>query len=117
MKSEIQLKRIQLALKILSPDKSDTIVQDVLNYAMDNGTEWTDEVNENIGDLYGRGIWLRPLSQRNTLDLSDKWIRRDHTKQWNRLETQVMKTTGLYRELNPQGVMIDTASYITTNYR
>ena len=62
MKAEIKLRRIKLGLKLLTPGKQNTIAQDVLTYALTHGTEWTDEVNEDIGDLYGPGYWLQSLT-------------------------------------------------------
>ena len=38
MKSEIKLKRIKMANKILAENKVGTIASDVLNYALDIGT-------------------------------------------------------------------------------
>ena len=57
LKSEIQLRRMKLALKCLTDTRNGSIVQTVLHEAMRTGTQWTDEVNENISDaIHGR--WL-----------------------------------------------------------
>ena len=41
----------------------------------------------------------------------------DRRRQWKRIEKRVIKTTGLYKELNPQGVMEGPAHYLTVNTR
>ena len=87
MKSEIKLKRIMLGNKILSPSKTGSIAQDVLEHALATGTAWTDEVNEDIGDIYGNGKWLKTLSKSEQLHLQQDWKRHDRRKQWKRLAT------------------------------
>ena len=62
MKSEIKLKRAKLALKLLSKGKEGSISAQVIKEALDTGTPWTDEVNEDLGDIYGNGKWLRTIT-------------------------------------------------------
>ena len=100
MKAEIKLRIIKLGLKLLTPGKKNTIAHDVLTYALMNGTEWTNEVNEDIGDLYGTGFWLKSLADSKRLHVEQDWQRYDKRRQWERLENKVKKTTGLYKELN-----------------
>ena len=115
MKAEIKLGRIKLGLKLLSPAKDHTIAQDVLQHALTHGTEWTDEVNEDIGDLYGPGKWLRNIEGSQRLHVEQNWLNRDRENQWDRLQNKVMKTTQLYRDLNPRGKPETTAPYIVHN--
>ena len=117
MKSEIKLRRIKIGLKLLTPAKKNTIAQDVLLHALTHGTEWTDEVNEDIGDMYGSGHWLKSLAESKYLHAEQDWWARDRLNQWERLEKKVLKTTGLYKELNPSGEMQGPAPYITHNPR
>ena len=69
----IQLKRAQIAFKILG-DKRDTIARTVLDAAIDNGTPWTDEVNENISDTLGPGKWLRTATWDEITRYNVKWM-------------------------------------------
>ena len=117
MKSEIKLKRIKMANKILAENKVGTIASDVLNHALNTGTPWTDEVNEDIGDVHGNGKWLRTITKADQLYLTQNWERFDHRKQWRRLEQRVTATTGLYKELNQHDQPLETASYIIMNPR
>ena len=41
----------------------------------------------------------------------------DRRRQWKRIEKRVTKTTGLYKELNPEGEMEGPARYLTVNTR
>ena len=70
VKSELKMKRMQLGIKLLQPKKLGTIAQDTLNHALDIGTPWTDEVNEDISDLYGNGKWLRKYPKVKQLHLA-----------------------------------------------
>ena len=117
MKSEIKFRRIKIGLKLLTPAKKNTIAQDVLLHALTHGTEWTDEVNEDIGDMYGSGHWLKSLAESKYLHAEQDWWARDRLNQWERLEKKITKTTGLYKELNPSGEMQGPAPYITHNPR
>jgi len=86
-------------------------------HALEEGTTWTDEVNEDIGDLYGRGMWLKTLAHSKHLHVEEDWKLFAQQRQWKRLENKVTQTTGLYKELNPGGLMNGTASYIRYNPR
>ena len=44
------------------------------------GTTWTDEVNEDIGDIYGQGMWLRTLAQTKYLHVEEDWKRYDNIR-------------------------------------
>ena len=79
------------------------------------GTTWTDEVNEDIGDIYGQGMWLRTLARTKYLHVEADWKRYDNIRQHKRIETRITKTTGLYKELNPNGAMQGPAPYIVNN--
>ena len=80
IKFEIKVKRIQIALKLLSTNKKGTLPSDVINEALEIGTPWTDEVNEDIGDLYGNGKWLRTITNSEQLFLQQNWKKFDHRK-------------------------------------
>ena len=50
MRSELQMRKVKIALKALDSSQQGKIFPQVLREAMQTGTPWTDEVNELIGD-------------------------------------------------------------------
>ena len=106
-----------MASKILSPNKTGTIANEVLTHALEIGTPWTDEVSDDIGEFHGQGKWLKTLTNGDKLYMDQEWKKYDSRKQWSRLLNKVTKTTGLYKELNPKGEMPGPANYITLNPR
>ena len=62
-------------------------------------------------------MWLKTLAKSKHLYVNEDWQLYSQRKQWNRLESKVTKTTGLYKELNPQGLMNGLANYIKYNPR
>ena len=62
-------------------------------------------------------MWLKTLANSKHLYVDEDWKQYAQRKQWRRLETKVTKTTGLYKELNPGGLMIGPANYIKYNPR
>ena len=117
MKSELQMRKVKIALKALHSSQQGRIFPHVLREAMYTGTPWTDEVNEHIGDACGRGKWLGNLTTKDEIDFPKLWLMKDSRSQHARLERTVWKTTGLFKELTEANSSIKVAPYITTNPR
>ena len=117
MKAELQLRKVNLALKTLSSNKEGKIIKSILREAIRVGTPWTDEVNDLIGDTTERGVHLGRYSARDELSFAKSWLMKDRRNQLRRLEQRVITTTGLYRDLTSQPAVIEPAPYITTNPR
>ena len=111
------MRKVKIALKALDSSQQGKIFPQVLREAMRNGTPWTDEVNEHISDVCGRGKWLGNLTTDDELAFPKLWLMKDSRSQHARLERTVWKTTGLYKELTEPNSIIKAAPYITTNLR